>query len=1013
MFSFSLWGQDDCGGVVNFETIICDYNTNTIRHVVIVYSEGNYVFDSGGQGYTIFQENSAEAGENGSTYVVSNLEPTIFYGNVLPGGEPPTLSLTNTDGCVSSFDGVGVNVCVYQAVSNGNHYFYSNTNNPTNPVGKILNKYTPYNVINYIDKVVINGADYNSGKNEFGYKNLGNESLLNTKVMQNSNFDICITPKSEYDTQSIYAKIWIDWNGDYLFDEATETVYSATKIITGSNDEFCATITVPSNAIDGFKLIRVGISGTEIDFYGELNPLLNEFSSVPLGEIEDYYIKVGNGSNEINGEFFTAGKLSIPSGESLEINDTDVYMMDEEAEIVINRGASMFVNNSNIYAYDKYIVGGSSFNPEEFIVWKGIDIRGNSNIAHPDASAIYTGNHPNHGLLVTDQSSISHAYTAVETIDSDTFDFEGNPTGKMYGGGIFQLNYTTLNDNFYGLLARSHVQNTDHLSRVTGCDFMNKYSLNYDNQAFDYYIQIYLKGANNIPIENTNFTQSTDADQTLNDKIISGIYAASGGIVADSDACTCNAPNTFNNLKWGIRIQDFFSLSGHYISGNIFNNVERGITASGSVALELKNNEFNNIPVGTPVEEAWGMLIDNSFGLDIEGNKFRTTVNSNYNRGLILKDSEPLPSDPEDLNKVRENSFSGTFKMATVFWGNHGYIDVDCNSYGTEANYGKPQVDWQLAQGNGSGAFNMNSQGCEEINVGVDSAPFSNTWHDVASGGSHIFNATGSPVTLNLNYHPDSEPLLYDTDDIEIYYSSCSGELQCATTTGGGGNTNPDDSYCRMAYQGIIDGLKSNDKESVKSDLDCINNDWSNTLMAATYIVEGELSMASDKLTKVSDSGTYGVAKAQYEDIIEQMTEGSGKAAEALSRTKLKSEKLELSLEKNLAESALAFLNGTMFDINLNLPILEPENLGSANDKQFNIAPNPSTNTEFVQLNLLDNSLEIISVEITNMNGVSLLKTTNVGNNQINVNNLSTGIYLITIITNNGKRMTEKLSILK
>ncbi len=727
------------------------------------------------------------------------------------------------------------------------------------------------------------------------------------------------------------------------------------------------------------------------------------------------YLNINN-STTING--YTLGNV-ITVDETIQVEDELIIengvtmLFDEDAGINVHEGGRLIVR-------DGVILKGICDNS-----WQGVKVNGKHKFAHPTQIDIDAGNHPNHGYLYTNNATIERAIWGVNIVDEANqiynFNNGNNIPPNANGGGIFQLNNTNFNDNRFGLLIFNHGKNQDHKSFVKQCNFTNTHA--WEDLTNDVvYRQILLKGADAIPIEQCSFEKNIIDSQSLLDKTVVGIEAINGGVLSDSDACPCVVPNTFRNLDNGIKITGTMT-GGHFISGNQFYGVKQGITATEAFALEINNNTFNNIPEGINNDEAsWGIYTDQCIGLRIEQNNFRTTNDSDFTRGMIVKDSEALPTNPDDFNIVRDNTFLGAFEAGILWQGRNDFIDIDCNHFGGSG-WANPKADWQLANSTDHD-FSLNQQGCKyNIDLDITEPPFSNEWHSGANG-LHIENLTGVTQTLALNWHDNSEPTLYDFSDVDVSKDqSCGTSVQCVNNwgdsdggdTGGNGGTpegNPDN-YCRMAYNPIINDLKNNNRQLVKDEMICLASDFSHTFLTATHIKEGDLENAQFYLDLVTENGEYATTKTQYQDLIINLQEGTGKSNEAFIRIENRAEEKRLSLEKNMAASVLAVLTGNTENKIIDIEYNNQENVSVNQQPLFNIYPNPSGSNDQVYLDLHDSDDEILTIQITNLNGTVVNKVDYFNNNYLKIDNFSPGIYLVSITTKNGLNYINKLSIIK
>ncbi len=721
-------------------------------------------------------------------------------------------------------------------------------------------------------------------------------------------------------------------------------------------------------------------------------------------ENNDNYLVINSGTSvHINpltfNNFFVRVNGIIHIMGTLYIEDIEL-LFSEGSGIIVHEGGALHLGKNTVldgYCYEK---------------WEGITVKGNTNTNHPTQTEIDLGNHPLHGYLHSDNAHILNAHTGVKVLSQYTLDSDGNFVKKM-GGGIIQLNNTRFTDNLTAIEICKHIKNVQHRSYIKNCDFKNS-NVWHDIPVQRNYIQIFLEGADNIPIEQCSFVKDLISSTSLSNKTVKGIQSISGGVFCDS-GINCCEPNTFHNLNYGIEIHDIYA-SGHFINGNHFYNVKKGITATGTMALEITDNTFNDIPAGIGNSNAaWGIYADQAFGLNIANNKVKTEQNSSYTYGVIIKDTESLTTDPADFNKLQENYFSGAFEAATLLQGNNSFMDIDCNHYGWISSYETPKADWQLAN-NSDGEFNLNPQGCDfdEFNI-ITLPPFSNQWHD-ADSGFHIDNITGQPINLALNWHENSEPILNSNVTVDKFIF-CEGNLTCENNWGNAEDTDDNhgtpDIYCRVVYGNIIKNLKNNDKESIKEELNCINDNFSNTILTAIHIKEGELDKAQDNIDLITNEGVYALAKLQYQDIINNLTDDAGKAEKSLEATKIKASAKALSFEKNLASSSLAYLKGTTEDKIIDISINNINEYNNSIDNSVFIYPNPNSGSElYIQLsNRADTDIE--TIEICDLNGKVHLQKHLVETERIDLKQLQTGIYIINILTSDGQSYSEKLSIIR
>ncbi len=106
-------------------------------------------------------------------------------------------------------------------------------------------------------------------------------TAMSTQVIKENSYNLKITPGYSGSTYSEYYKVWIDYNQDGVFDEATELAYtSGSGVTTGVN----AQILIPATANTGSTRMRVSMK-----YVGPLdNGAPTACMSFAYGEVEDY-----------------------------------------------------------------------------------------------------------------------------------------------------------------------------------------------------------------------------------------------------------------------------------------------------------------------------------------------------------------------------------------------------------------------------------------------------------------------------------------------------------------------------------------------------------------------------------------------------------------------------------------------------------------------------------------------------------------------------------------------------
>ncbi|WP_161596661.1 M43 family zinc metalloprotease [Chitinophaga vietnamensis] len=130
---------------------------------------------------------------------------------------------------------------------------------------------------NRITRVQLSDLDHTSDWNSYN-----DFTAFKANVSPGGSYNLRITPQIDY-WPDISVAAWIDWNGDKVFDEATEKVY-----VKRGTGPFAASITVPANAVPGATLMRVRLGyGTDLISCG---------TDTYQGEVEDYTVYISNGA---------------------------------------------------------------------------------------------------------------------------------------------------------------------------------------------------------------------------------------------------------------------------------------------------------------------------------------------------------------------------------------------------------------------------------------------------------------------------------------------------------------------------------------------------------------------------------------------------------------------------------------------------------------------------------------------------------------------------------------------
>ncbi|MBK8699747.1 MAG: T9SS type A sorting domain-containing protein [Saprospiraceae bacterium] len=171
--------------------------------------------------------------------------------------------------------------------------------------GGYCSSYSGTTVDEWIQSVSLsNGFINNSGKNG-GYANYTDQEI---ELVGNSSYSITLQP-GYLSTLWVEAwKVWIDFNHDMIFDDATEVVFAST----GLNSQM-GTINIPHTAMLGATRMRVSMNWENY---------VGPCSNPTYGEVEDYTVVITDilGCNDPNAHNFESW-ATLNNGSCLTCND--------------------------------------------------------------------------------------------------------------------------------------------------------------------------------------------------------------------------------------------------------------------------------------------------------------------------------------------------------------------------------------------------------------------------------------------------------------------------------------------------------------------------------------------------------------------------------------------------------------------------------------------------------------------------------------------------------------------
>lgn len=134
------------------------------------------------------------------------------------------------------------------------------------------------NAANHYIQTVAMGSYANTSGNNNGY---GNFTATTWTVSKGTLYGLAITPNHIRNTNLVCYKVWVDWNRDNDFSDASELVAMRTI---SSRSPFMIDMNIPVTAMNGTTRMRVSFSGDNC-----VNACTPSFA---LGEVEDYTLNI-------------------------------------------------------------------------------------------------------------------------------------------------------------------------------------------------------------------------------------------------------------------------------------------------------------------------------------------------------------------------------------------------------------------------------------------------------------------------------------------------------------------------------------------------------------------------------------------------------------------------------------------------------------------------------------------------------------------------------------------------
>jgi hypothetical protein len=475
--------------------------------------------------------------------------------------------------------------------------------------------------------------------------------------------------------------------------------------------------------------------------------------------------------------------------------------MADLGRIIVERGARLIIDGGEVYAWGKN--------------WKGIQVWGTTT-----KRQLIAGN----GLCV-DQGIVSiinqgTLRDAIDGISTGKYYQNGNMIAG-YTGGIIRCDGANFINNWRAVQYVSYrnfipvgsFPTADNLGYFYNCKFETNDLLKntgqqipytfislWEVQGLKFYGNTYQNTRNPLPLdwdERGDAINSIDASYTVDRYKICGVSGPNGCV-----SYTTNNPSNFNNLRYGIHVQNSIPATSVKINDNDFYNCNRSVYVGGTYNTGVTNNridvgggttQMNHLP--------YGIYMEFSSAYDISNNTIFTTQTTNYNyslgTGICINGSNGYN------NTLYRNNINMMSVGAAVYGDNRGPgtgngLKLKCNQFGQGVN-GKNMYDIYMGEQPGGPTPWYN--GKIDSLQGSSTQGANNFFSHTGSVGSNIrsdfydkgpgpLNSSNPPSSFAYFYNPETsqltQPWYYNNSLNPIALGAAYNSSMCPQTMGGG-----------------------------------------------------------------------------------------------------------------------------------------------------------------------------------------------------------------------------------
>lgn len=437
--------------------------------------------------------------------------------------------------------------------------------------------------------------------------------------------------------------------------------------------------------------------------------------------------------------------------------------MANNGRIIVERGGKLIIDGGEIFAWARY--------------WSGIQVWGSSNQPQVIAG---NGLSVNHGIVqIINQGVVKDAINAITTIK---YDENGDWDWGGYTGGIIQCDGAKFINNIRAIQYLSyHNFNPSNNNTIDNIGYIRRSlfetnSVLKDPLAPNPEVFISMWNVDGIKLVGNNYQNtrsplpsidlrgnginSIDASYYVDRYKVCSVY---NQLTGECASYSTNVASNFNNLHYGVHVQNSNPNTYITITDNDFVNCNRSVYFAGAYHMSVSKNRIN---VGEGQNNVqflpYGIYSENSSAYDISNNTIFTTQTANYNlslgTGICVYGTNGLN------NILYRNSINMMGSGTAVFLDNQGPnpgdgLKLKCNVYGQGSN-GKNYID-------------INMGFASWMNGKIDKEQGS-----YAEGANNQFSHTGnSNPNILTDYFDNAFTVPSPASSINYYYNTMSGQL--------------------------------------------------------------------------------------------------------------------------------------------------------------------------------------------------------------------------------------------